>query len=96
MPRCWDGEAIWASTPQPLHQAAIYFLSMSVQLASTRWGRDLIYHHFMFPSQCCHLETTVQFRDRLGEFPFRAFDILRNTRSKRVLTGPWEVSLRRL
>ena len=75
MPRCWNGEAIWASTPQPLHQAAIYFLSKLVQLASTRWGRDLIYHHFTIPSQCCHLETTVQFKDESGEFHCRAFGI---------------------
>ena len=76
MPRCWDGEAIWASTPQPLHQAATCFLSKLVQLASTQWGRDLICHHFTIPSQYCHLETTVQFKDKLGEFQCRAFDIL--------------------
>ena len=76
MRRCWDGEAVGASTPQPLHQAAIYFLSKLVQLASTRWGRDLIYHHFTTASQYCHLETTVQLEDKSGEFQCRIFDIL--------------------
>ena len=75
MPRCLDDEATWASTPQPLYQAA-NLLSKLVQLASTRWGRDLIYHHFIIASQYCHLETIVQFKDNLGEFQRRALDIL--------------------